>query len=122
MRRDWKTAANHRGDRRFGVPKRDPNTPRMISRPTWLPMARAALLPKASSSSLASVCLEHLVCRFAIHRFLVMAVNHRLLDHAFTLIRTERRQLTLGRIDPCAVHHGRLALFIEKRNECFADT
>ena len=36
------------------LPKMDPSTPRMICRPTWLPMACAALLARAPSSS--SVC------------------------------------------------------------------
>src|SRR5262245_58444856 len=37
--------AAHRRDFRVLAPKIDPSTPRMISRPTELPMARAALLP-----------------------------------------------------------------------------
>jgi energy-coupling factor transporter ATP-binding protein EcfA2 len=40
--------------RRFlvlAVPKIEPSTPRIISRPTWLPMARTALLPNASRSA-----------------------------------------------------------------------
>ena len=37
-------------------PKIDPNTPRMISRPSWLPIARTVLLPNASTISPACDC------------------------------------------------------------------
>ena len=39
-------------------PKIDPRTPRTISRPTWLPIARAALLPSAPNKLPASSCHE----------------------------------------------------------------
>jgi hypothetical protein len=39
-------------------PKSEPNTPRMISRPTVLPMVRAALLPNVSSKSPAPACQD----------------------------------------------------------------